>query len=108
MLSQSIFAGIFDVACPVQNPEHFDGISHRPLVDDVRGDEETAKPRPNLVAALPHAGKADMHPTALQDGVDQPVGGIGVARRDLQPSLVEVSLGLFGKLWLAHAWPRPF
>jgi hypothetical protein len=72
----------------VQNPEHFDGVLYWPVENNVRGDDETAKSRPKLVAAWAHARKADVHPAAFQDGVNHSVGGIGVVGRDIEPSFV--------------------
>ena len=75
---------------------------------DVTGDDETAKARPKLVAALAHARKADMHPTGFQDSVNHSVCGVGVAGRNREPYFVKIGLRLIGKPGLVHAGSEPF
>ena len=85
-----------DIACAVQNPEHFDCVLHRPVIDDVRRHDKAPNARPQLVAALADVGKADVYAASFQDGIHDSVGRIGIIRCDIGPQLIEVRFRLIG------------
>ena len=89
----------------MQNPEHFDGLFYVAVEDDVRRYDETANPRPKIVAALAGVWEADMQLAPVQDGINQAIGGGWVVRRDVGSKVVKVGLGLLGQPWLDHAEP---
>ena len=92
---------------PCKNSEHFNTVVHGPVKNDKGRNDKATKTGPKLVTLLAHIRETNMHPATLQDGINHPVGGIGVLSCDVGPRVVKVCLSPLAQPRLGHAGSVP-
>lgn len=83
-MSVLVFDDAGNIACSMQNPQHFDGVLYRPVKDDVGRYDEATKARLEIVAVLTDTRKCGRSCGPPQDGVNHAVGRIGMIPRDIR------------------------